>query len=260
MRAEHVTVQRNGRTILEDVSLGLAPGEVIGVLGANGAGKSTLLAVLSGELPAAAGTVGIDGATVAGMTPQALARRRTVLPQSSTLSFDFAVADVVGMGAYPFPEATPAEVAAATARALALADATHLHGRRYLHLSGGEQQRVQFARALVQCLVLPRAGVAHYLLLDEPTASLDPRHQQGLMRAVAKLAREDGLGVLAVLHDVNLAAQWCQRLLLLGDGRAIACGTPAQVLQPHILREVYRTDATVLTHPHDSARPLVIFE
>jgi iron complex transport system ATP-binding protein len=260
MRLERVSVRRDNRLVIEDVSLALAPGEVVGVLGANGAGKSTLLAVLAGELPAAAGSIDIDGVPLRQLTPQILARLRTVLPQSSTLSFDLAVTDVVAMGAYPYPEATPAEVAATVERALALADASHLQGRRYLHLSGGEQQRVQFARALVQCLVAHKPGTVHYLLLDEPTASLDPRHQQGLMSAAAKLAVEEGMGVLAVLHDVNLAARWCDRLLLLGGGRAIACGTPAEVLRPEILRDVYQTDATVLQHPRDAGRPLVIFD
>lgn len=260
MRAERVCVRRDNRIVIEDVSLVLAPGEVVGVLGANGAGKSTLLSVLAGELQAAGGAVDIDGIAMHQLTPPTLARLRTVLPQSSTLSFDLAVTDVVAMGAYPFPEATPADVAATVDRALLLADAAHLRGRRYLHLSGGEQQRVQFARALVQCLVVHRPGTIHYLLLDEPTASLDPRHQQGLMSAVARLAVEEGIGVLAVLHDVNLAARWCNRLLLLGNGRAIACGTPIEVLQPAILRDVYQTDATVLQHPRDASRPLVIFD
>jgi iron complex transport system ATP-binding protein len=230
------------------------------VLGANGAGKSTLLSVLAGELPAASGRIEIDGVSLHEMTPPILARLRTVLPQSSTLSFDLAVTDVVAMGAYPFPEAKPAAVAATVDRALVLADAAHLRGRRYLHLSGGEQQRVQFARAVVQCLVMHRPGAIHFLLLDEPTASLDPRHQQGLMSAAARLAVEEGMGVLAVLHDVNLAARWCHRLLLLGDGRAVACGTPGEVLQPAILRDVYQTAATVLPHPRAAGRPLVIFD
>lgn len=260
MRLDRVSVRRDNRLVLEDISLTLAPREVVGVLGANGAGKSTLLAVLAGELPAAAGSVDIDGVSMQQLTPPILARLRTVLPQSSTLSFDLAVTDVVAMGAYPYPEATPATVAATVERALVLADAAHLRGRRYLHLSGGEQQRVQFARALVQCLVVHTPGTIHYLLLDEPTASLDPRHQQGLMNAAAKLAVGEGMGVLAVLHDVNLAARWCDRLLLLGGGRAIACGTPAEVLQPEILRDVYQTDATVLQHPRDAGRPLVIFD
>jgi iron complex transport system ATP-binding protein len=232
----------------------------MGILGANGAGKSTLLSALAGELPVTRGSIDLDGVAVDAMTPQTLARRRTVLPQSSTLSFDLAVSDVVTMGAYPFPEATPIEVADASKRALALADAAHLQGRRYLHLSGGEQQRVQFARALVQCLVTHPIGAVRYLLLDEPTASLDPRHQQSLMGTAAKLAKEENIGVLAVLHDVNLAARWCDRLLLLAAGTAVACGAPTDVLRPEILQQVYQTPATVLAHPHDSSRPLVIFD
>ena len=260
MRVERVCVRRDDRIVIEEISLTLAPGEVVGVLGANGAGKSTLLSVLAGELPAAGGMVDIDGVPMLQLTPPTLARLRTVLPQSSTLSFDLAVTDVVAMGAYPFPEATFTEVDLTVEQALALADAAHLRGRRYLHLSGGEQQRVQFARALVQCLIAKQPGAVRYLLLDEPTASLDPRHQQALMNTVAQLAKEERVGVLAVLHDVNLAARWCDRLLLLGGGRAVACGTPSEVLQPAILRDVYQTEATVVQHPRDADRPLVIFE
>jgi iron complex transport system ATP-binding protein len=260
MRADRICVQRDNRPVLADVSLTLAAGEVIGILGANGAGKSTLLAALAGELPVARGSIDLDGVAIAAMTPQVLARRRTVLPQSSSLSFDLAVNDVVAMGAYPFPEATPTEVADVSKRAMVLADAAHLQGRRYLHLSGGEQQRVQFARALMQCLVMHGTGAVHYLLLDEPTASLDPRHQQSLMGTAVKLAREQNVGVLAVLHDVNLAARWCDRLLLLASGNAIACGTPAEVLQPDTLQQVYQTPATVLAHPRDGTRPLVLFD
>lgn len=260
MRADRISVRRDNRTVIEEISLTLSAGEVVGILGANGAGKSTLLSVLAGELPAAGGIVDLGGVPLQQLPPPILARLRTVLPQSSTLSFDLSVTDVVAMGAYPFPEISPDNVARTIDHALMLADAAHLRGRRYLHLSGGEQQRVQFARALVQCLVAHSPGAVHYLLLDEPTASLDPRHQQGLMSAVARLAKEEQVGVLAVLHDVNLAARWCDRLLLLGNGRAIACGSPAEVLQPAILRDVYQTEATVLQHPRETGRPLVIFD
>jgi heme transport system ATP-binding protein len=259
MEARQLSMQRGTRTILENISLTLKPGEILGVLGANGAGKSTLLAVLAGELPIAAGSIELDGVSLSELSPQALARRRSVLPQACALTFDLAVAEVVAMGAYPFSEATPAAVRSCVIRALDLADAAHLHRRRYLHLSGGEQQRVQFARTLVQSLIVP-SSEARYLLLDEPTASLDPRHQQSLMRTTARLVAEEGLAVLAVLHDVNLAARWCHRLLLLADGKAAACGLPNKVLTPEILHAVYQTDATVLAHPRDSSRPLVIFD
>ncbi len=277
MHAQHLRIQRDTRTVLDDISLTLHAGEVLGVLGANGAGKSTLLGALAGELPIASGTLDIDSTldinrtldtngsldnrrSVHAMSMQQLARQRAVLPQSSTLNFDLAVNDVVAMGAYPFPEATPAQVTAAIAQALRLASAREFQHRRYVHLSGGEQQRVQFARALVQILLPDETETPRYLFLDEPTASLDPRHQQDLLCAVVALAKEKNIAVLVVLHDVNLAARFCQRLLLLAEGRAVACGTPQQVLQPAILHKVYKTEARVLPHPCDSSRRLVLFE
>ena len=141
---------------------------------------------------------------------------------------------------------------------LALADATHLRARRYPELSGGEQQRVQFARVLTQCLAARAEGEARYLLLDEPTASLDPRHQGELLRVAVDLARDERVGVLVILHDMNLAARWCDRLLLLGGGRAIASGPPSQVLTPASLHLAYGIAAQVVPHPLAPGRVLVL--
>ena len=250
---------RGARQILSGIDLELRPGEVLGVLGANGAGKSTLLATLAAELPSSEGRLELDGRALADWAPQALARRRAVLPQSPSLGFDLSVRDVVAMGAYPFPEIDPAAHAALLREALAQADAMALADRRYLGLSGGEQQRVQFARVLVQVLGARAAGEYRVLLLDEPTASLDPRHQLLLLRTVQALARAQGIAALVVLHDVNLAAQWCDRLLLLAGGRMVAQGTPAEVLTPCALEQVYEMPASVLPHPLLAHAPLVVF-
>ncbi|MFT3930887.1 MAG: heme ABC transporter ATP-binding protein [Spongiibacteraceae bacterium] len=259
MRAENLRIERDTRTVLENISLQLHSGEVLGVLGANGAGKSTLLGVLAGELPIASGSIEIGNVPLHELSMAQLARQRAVLPQASTLNFDLAVNDVVAMGAYPFPEASPQQVAVQIQRALMLTDTLVFQQRRYLHLSGGEQQRVQLARTLVQIALSDRDNT-RYLLLDEPTASLDPRHQQDLLRVVRQLAETENIAVLTVLHDVNLAARWCHRLLLLAHGNAVACGTPREVLQPALLRDVYAMDVSVLPHPCDAVRPLVLFE
>ncbi len=139
------------------------------------------------------------------------------------------------------------------------ADARALAERRYATLSGGEQQRVQFARVLVQLLARRSPGEYRVLFLDEPTASLDPRHQIALLQAVSGLIREQGVAALVVLHDVNLAATWCDRLLLLAHGRSVALDTPGRALRAANLQVVYDMPAKVLQHPARSGVPLVLF-
>ena len=276
LQAHGIAVQRGERQILSDIDLSLPAGQVIGVLGANGAGKSTLLAALAGELSPSVGSVTLNGRLLSAWPAAELARCRAVLPQSPSLQFDLPVATVIGMGAYPHArhtrtgaprtdsrdtaQAAIAEDQRILQRVLALADVQDLYGRRYRLLSGGEQQRVHLARVLYQ-LLLARQGHNEYrvLMLDEPTASLDPRHQLHLLSAVHTLAHEENVAALVIVHDLNLAAGCCDRLLLLGQGRVAACGTPAQVLTPDTLRQVYGVEATVLPHPNQPGRPLVVF-
>lgn len=252
--------------ILQQVSLALRPGCVCSLLGANGAGKSTLLAVLAGELgpdrsgAGGLGAVTLNGRSVALLSAAFLARARMVLPQKPGLAFDLSVAEVVGMGAYPFPELADAQVALLVDRALQLADMSGLAARRYLELSGGEQQRVQFARVVLQALAAREADPqARYILLDEPTASLDPQHQQTLLKVLAGLAHDERMGILLVLHDVNLAARWSDVIALLADTRIVACGSPADVLTRDNILRVYGVDSRVMPHPDHPDRPLVVF-
>lgn len=276
LQAHGIAVQRGERQILSDIDLSLPAGQVIGVLGANGAGKSTLLAALAGELSPSAGRITLNGRPLSAWPAAELASCRAVLPQSPSLQFDLPVATVIGMGAYPHArhtrtgaprtdsrdtaQAAIAEDQRILQRVLALADVQDLYERRYHRLSGGEQQRVHLARVLYQ-LLLARQGYNEYrvLMLDEPTASLDPRHQLHLLSAVHTLAHEVNVAALVIVHDLNLAAGCCDRLLLLGQGRVAACGTPAQVLTPDTLRQVYGVEATVLPHPNQPGRPLVVF-
>ena len=276
LQAHGIAVQRGERQILSDIDLSLPAGQVIGVLGANGAGKSTLLAALAGELSPSAGRITLNGRPLSAWPAAELASCRAVLPQSPSLQFDLPVATVIGMGAYPHArhtrtgaprtdsrdtaQAAMAEDQRILQRVLALADVQDLYERRYRRLSGGEQQRVHLARVLYQ-LLLARQGHDEYrvLMLDEPTASLDPRHQLHLLSAVHTLVHEENVAALVIVHDLNLAAGCCDRLLLLGQGRVAACGTPAQVLTPDTLRQVYGVEATVLPHPNQPGRPLVVF-
>ncbi|WP_376842284.1 heme ABC transporter ATP-binding protein [Bordetella pertussis] len=258
LQARNLTLARGGAPILTDVSLTLAPGALVGLLGANGAGKSTLLAALAGELAPRSGQVFLGDADLATLSARQLTRPRAVLPQKPSLSFDLGVSDVVGMGAYPFPELDPAAVRQLVRDALEQAGVTHLAQRRYPQLSGGEQQRVQFARVLAQCHAMHAPGQTRYLMLDEPISNLDPRHQMELLATARALAHEAGMGVLVIVHDINQAARWCDTLALLADGRLAALGPPADVLTPDHMRRVYGIEADVLAHPTLPGRLLVL--
>lgn len=252
LRADNLCVQRGGSTVLADVDLVLQPGEVLGVLGPNGAGKSTLLGALCGELEPHGGTVTLDGRALGAWSGQERARRLAVLPQSSTLSFAFPVADVVAMGRLPHDtgRVRDAEIVDAALRA---ADAEHLRGRSYLALSGGERQRVHLARVLAQ---LWPGGEGQVLLLDEPTSALDPLHQHTTLQAVRDFAGQ-GAAVLVILHDLNLAARYCDRILLLQQGRPHAFGSPDEVLQAEPLRAVFGLDVLIQRHP-ERGHPLIV--
>ncbi|MDE3735601.1 MULTISPECIES: heme ABC transporter ATP-binding protein [Pseudomonas] len=252
LRVEQLDVLRGSKQVLTGVDLALQPGEVLGVLGPNGAGKSTLLGALCGEVPAAAGAVSLDGRALGDWNGPQRARRLAVLPQSSTLNFAFRVEEVVAMGRMPHDTGRERD-AEVIAQALHAADASHLAGRSYLALSGGERQRVHLARVLAQ---LWPGGSGQILLLDEPTSMLDPLHQHTTLQAVRGFA-ERGVAVLVILHDLNLAARYCDRLLLLADGRPYVLGTPEQVLQAEPLKAVFGLEVLVQRHP-ERGHPLIV--
>jgi len=260
-----IRVSRGRRPVLGGATLQVRPGEVVALLGANGAGKSTLLSVLAGELRGEAAVHGkrgvmLNGCDLAKLDVAAQARSRTVLPQKPSLAFDLDVTEVVAMGAYPFPGLSQDDIDILSRRVLDKADISHLAARRYLELSGGEQQRVQFARVMLQILAERQADPrGRYMLLDEPTASLDPQHQQLLLGVVRELALTGRIGVVLVIHDVNLAALWSDRIALLSDGVVVACDTPENVLTPESLRRVYGVAVHVMAHPRQPGKPLVVF-
>ena len=252
LRAEQLSVRRGVRRVLTGVDLELRPGELCGVLGPNGAGKSSLLAALSGELSAEHGRVWLDGRELDAWPARERAQRLAVLPQASALNFAFRVEEVVALGRLPHASGRQRD-AQIVAAALAAADATHLAGRSYLDLSGGERQRVHLARVLAQ---LWPGAAGQVLLLDEPTAALDPPHQHAILQALGVLAGR-GVALLAVLHDFNLAARYCDRLLLLADGRPQASGTPQEVLRADLLQAVFGLEVLVQAHP-ERGHPLII--
>ncbi|OPZ79659.1 MAG: Hemin import ATP-binding protein HmuV [bacterium ADurb.Bin429] len=240
------------RPVLRGVSFALAPGEFLGVIGPNGSGKSTLIKALTGLLPPQGGEVLLAGMPVASYPPREVARRVAVVPQTSHPAFAFTVREVVEMGRHPYLGrfATPgSEDRQAVDEALALTDLLDLQHRPVDHLSGGEFQRVTIARALAQ-----RPAV---LLLDEPTAHLDIGHQLAIFDLLARLHVEQNLAVLCVSHDLNLAAEYCQRLLLLSIGTVYAEGAPTAVITQENLLAVYGTLVRVAANPH-SGQPMVL--
>ncbi len=244
-----VALTLRGRTIVRDVSLGLEPGTVTVLVGPNGAGKSSLLKLMAGETAPTRGHVRLDGLDIARMPPAALARRRAVLPQSAEVAFAFRVAEVVRIGLL----GTQASAAARITRLLEQVDLPGFAARGYDTLSGGERQRVQLARALAQVEVMD-PDKPRYLLLDEPTASLDLAHQLLVLR-VARAHADAGGAVLAVLHDLNLAAMVADRMVVLVDGAVLAEGPPPAVMTDAVLAAAFKVAARVGAVP---AGPFVL--
>jgi iron complex transport system ATP-binding protein len=219
------------------------------VVGPKGAGKSTLVGLLAGDLRPSAGEVRLAGRPVGAYRPRELARLRAVLPQQTVLQFAFTVEQVVTMGrSAARSRLGPEEERAAVRRCMADAEVLDLAARRFPTLSGGERARVTLARVLAQG--------APALLLDEPTAALDLRHQGLVMGLAARLARE-GRAIVAVLHDLNLAAAHADRVAVLCEGRLETCGRPWEALRPERLRRVFGHPVRVLPHPERDC-PLVV--
>ena len=229
-----IRVERGGAAILDDVSLRLEPGEMLGLIGPNGAGKSTLLKVLCGLEQPARGTVRLDGRRLGEIDRRVLARSVGYLPQRPELHWRLTVADVVALGRLPRGD----DGEAAVIGAMAACRIGEFAARDATGLSGGEHMRMMLARVL--------AGEPRYLLVDEATAALDPYHQL-LVIELLRDAAAKGAGVVAVLHDLGLAARFCDRLQLLRTGTTVAVGPPDAVLAPQTLREVYGVNAIVQT-------------
>lgn len=251
LRADDVSLRLGGRRVLDRVSIAASPGTLGALVGPNGAGKSSLLRVLSGNLRPTVGDVTLGNNALASLDTRKLALRRAVMGQTAPIAFDFYVEEVLAMGwlgcAIEYQDAV-----ADVMRRCAL---DGLLGRRFNTLSGGERQRVQFARALLQ---IWRADIAEprYLLLDEPTSSLDIGHELNLLR-LSRQACEANVGVLVVLHDLNLAARFADCVALLHNGALVASGAPEAVLTNERLSRVYRTPVRVERHP--ALRRLVVY-
>ncbi len=233
--ADKVTVSRSGRKLIDTISIELKPGQFTVVIGPNGAGKSTLMKVLSGEMKPDSGVVSYYGASVDLCQPADLAKRRAVLPQATQLAFPFTALEIARMGAVAHGALNPSEEAR---KALSRVGLRGFESRPYPSMSGGEQQRVQFARALAQVPQAVVDGVPRALFLDEPTASLDLGHQISVLETARDFAAAGGM-VLAILHDLNLAAEFADHLVVLHHGRVVAEGACHETVNDDMIASVY---------------------
>jgi len=258
LEARDITVTIDGSALLRRVSLAAPDGRVLVLIGPNGAGKSTLLRVLCGELLPSQGEVLLDGRPLRSYRAAELARRRAVVPQSSQLSFPFTALEVAMLGAtVPGFEVSTASAARSALEALDAVGLSPLANRLYVHLSGGERQRVHIARALCQ-LAAPtvRGSGARCLLLDEPTANLDLAHQTLVLEAARRQAQQ-GVGVVAVMHDLNLAAALADEVALLVRGEVVARGPAGEVLRHELLSAAYGCEVLPNRTP-GAGRPFVL--
>ena len=246
LEARDLTVSYDHRVAVANVSLMLKPGEITAIIGPNGAGKSTLLRTLNGQIRQSSGAILLDGEPLVKLNRRSISRRIAVVAQEAELRFPVTVLEFVLGGRFAW--ATNSGWGWETERDLQVADAvlretelTGLSGRLMNELSGGERQRALMARAL--------ATEAPILLLDEPTANLDLSHQATLLSLVRNRCDQQQSSALVVTHDINLAAQFADNILLMKEGKTLHSGTPEEVLKPQILRDVFEVTVLVDAHP-----------
>lgn len=254
LEAQGLSFSVAGFSLLRDIDLRVEPGKVTAIIGPNGAGKTSLLRLLTGEQRPTAGNIALSGRPLGDWSPTQLASVMAVLPQSSRLDFPFTAREVVMMGRIPHATGLARDTAIVDA-ALAAVDGSYLDKRFYTHMSGGEKQRVQLARVLAQ-IWEPVTDHARVLILDEPTSSFDLAHQQLTITNMRSFAAQ-GVGVLVVIHDLNMAARCADQLLVLSCGRIAAFGSPQQVLTATTIKQVFNVDVSIGINPL-TGTPLVI--
>ena len=243
LQARGVTVQIAGKALLQSASAYFAAGQVTAILGPNGAGKSTLMSVLTGQRQPTSGQVDLAGQPLATYAHAKLARLRACVAQETQVAFDFSAREVVELGRYPHRRQPSLHEFAIADQAMQATAVANLHERALNTLSGGEKARVHLARALAQIWEpVAEAGdacAARWLLLDEPTAALDLQHQHRMLQLAQRWARDEGVGVVAVLHDLNLALRYSDHCVVLQAGQVFAAGASAEVLTPACIRQVW---------------------
>ncbi|WP_223969711.1 heme ABC transporter ATP-binding protein [Bradyrhizobium sp. RD5-C2] len=241
IEAQSVSMTVGGATLVDAVSLQIGAGEMVAIVGPNGAGKSTLLRMLSGDLRPSRGTIRLRQRDLNAYGPRELAQHRAMLSQHVNVTFPFTVEEIVSMGAGESPRAVTRALVTAALDEVGL---SHFRFRQLPTLSGGEQQRAHFARVLVQLACGEALHGPGLLLLDEPTSSLDLRHQIDLVETARRRAAR-GTAVIAILHDLNLAMRFADRILLLHRGRLAIDGDRAAAMQADTLRKIFEIDATI---------------
>lgn len=247
MTATDLHITLSGRAILHGITLSARAGHVTAIIGPNGSGKTTLMRALTAEIAPSRGKITLNGAVIAGQSPRSLARQRAVLPQQSALSFPFTAAEIIRIGLDPHP-ITEASRAALIRQALVRVGLPGHAGRLWQDMSGGEQQRVQLARALAQLWTPAQDDAPRWLMLDEPVSSLDIAHQLSVMELASGHAAGGG-GTIAIMHDLNLTAMFAHQVILLKDGRVLAHGPPEQVMTDHLLWQAYGCNLRVCHVP-----------
>ena len=244
LELQSVGIAYGRNVVVKDLTFQVMPGEMVGLIGPNGSGKSTIIKAISRVISLYSGKILLDGKDVFKMPRGDLARSLGVVPQMSILPSAFTAFEVVLMGRNPHLGLLQYEGArdlAITWRAMEMTATHSLAERKVGELSGGEIQRIVIARVLTQ---EPKS-----ILLDEPTANLDIRHQVEILDLIKNLCLENNLTVVVALHDLNLASQYCDRLILINNGRVHAQGTPEEVINSRNIKEVYGADGCVYTHP-----------
>lgn len=244
LELQNVWLAYGGNVVVKGVTFQLLPGEIAGLIGPNGSGKSTIIKAISRVIPTHSGKILLDGEDISRIPRKDLARLLGVVPQMPLLPSAFTAFEIVLMGRNPHLGLLQYEgekELTITWRAMEMTATQPLAERRIGELSGGEIQRLIIARVLTQ---EPKA-----ILLDEPTANLDIRHQVEILDLIRSLCRNDNLTVLAALHDLNLAAQYCDKLILINNGQVHAQGTPKEVINSQNIEEVYGAEGCVYPHP-----------
>ncbi|HUR11375.1 MAG TPA: heme ABC transporter ATP-binding protein [Flavitalea sp.] len=257
LKTENITYTIGKKNIVNNVSAEFLPGELNMILGPNGSGKSTFLKIFCGELKGYQGTVLYNDENITKHRKEELAQYRAVMSQQPELTFPLLVEEVVMMGRYPHFSFNPAKKDETICNeVLERMDLLSFRERNYLTLSGGEKQRVQFARVLAQIWEKPAKG-SRYLFLDEPLNNLDINYQQEFLQIAKQFTTGDTV-LVAIMHDINLAIQYADKLFFLKEGSIVQCGRPKDIVKADVIREVFKVSATIINNPVTND-PLVLF-